>query len=138
MTVETPAPLVFEETDIPTRGRTGAPNPFLEAVQAIVGREKSMTVTLPTVNEKQVRAAVAQLTKAGALTTPPVSVRRTVTKVGQATRITFWTRDQITHKKEEVLGDGPAPEANPEPAVEPAVEPAPEPVLKAVPKAPKK
>ena len=124
-----PAPLVFEESDIPTRGRTGAPNPYVEAVQAIIGREKSLTVTLPTLDEKVVRAAVALLTKAGALTTPPVSVRRTITKAGQTTRITFWARDQITHKKDE---------ATVEPAVEPAVEPSVEPALKAVPKAPKK
>ena len=65
MTVtELPAPpaptaapaLVFEETEIPARERTAAPNPFQEAVQSLVGREPgkqaAMTVTLPTVDEK--------------------------------------------------------------------------------------
>ena len=105
-----PEPLVFEESDIPNRTRAASANPYLEAVQAILGREKSLTVTLPTVDDKEVRAAVSLLTKAGQAATPPVSVRRTITKAGQTTRITFWTRPLITHKKEE-----PAVEAAPKP-----------------------
>ena len=125
MTTTAPAlALVFEEADIPVTKRTGTPNPFTEAVQAIIGREKSMTVMLPTIDEKAVKTAVAQLTRAGQLTTPAVSVRKTVTKSGHMTRIVFWTRDLIVHKKPE-LGDGPAPTVEPEPAV------------KAVPKLPK-
>ena len=92
------------------------------------------------------RAAVAQLTKAGQLTKPPVSVRRTLVKVGQTTRMTFWTRDLITHKKEETETE-PMAENNPEAGTEPTAEKTPEaapepptepPAVKAVPKPPRK
>ena len=119
MTITETAPtlkLVFVEADIPTTKRATAPNPYLEAVQAIVGKEKSMTVTLPTTDEKQVKTALGLITRCGQLIDPPVSVRKTIVKDGQTTRVTFWTRALIVHKKPE-QGDGPAPTVEPQPAV---------------------
>ena len=119
MTITETAPtlkLVFVEADIPTTKRATAPNPYLEAVQAIVGKEKSMTVTLPTTDEKLVKTALGLITRCGQLIDPPVSVRKTIVKDGQTTRVTFWTRALIVHKKPE-QGDGPAPTVEPQPAV---------------------
>ena len=121
MTMTETAPtlkLVFEEAEIPATTRTVPPNPYLEAVQAVVGKKKSMVVTLPTTDEKVVKAALSAITRCGHLIVPPVSVRKTSVIVGQTTRITFWTRDLIVHAK-------PAPEAAPAVAPEPAVKPVP-------------
>ena len=118
MTITETAPtlkLVFVEADIPTTKRATAPNPYLEAVQAIVGKEKSMTVTLPTTDEKLVKTALGLITRCGQLIDPPVSVRKTIVKDGQTTRVTFWTRALIVHKKPEQADV--APTVEPQPAV---------------------
>ena len=95
--------LVFEASEgIPVVARKSAPNPYAEAVQSLVGHKRTLTVTLPTLDEKTVKQAVALLTKAGQAATPAVSVRKRLVVSGKTTRVTFWTRPLIVHKPAEV------------------------------------
>lgn len=109
--VPTPAPITFEDAPIPVKTRTTTPksNPFTEAVQSLVGIEKSKSFTVPgQPTDQNVQKVVRQVQAAGSLTTPPVTVRKNVEAVGdKQTRITFWTRERITHADSQ---DAPVPE----------------------------
>ena len=115
MTATAPLELVFESGPIPTDvGRAGTPNPFLTAVGGLVGKDESLSFTIPGEpvmgavdkgGNKVLNTVIRQLRDAGpALAktdeTIQVSVRTKYVKGATkgTTVVTFWTVPKIARK----------------------------------------
>jgi len=112
------AGLAFDDVDVPAGTRSDSePNPFLAVIADLAanGSDKAKAFTLPdtlptfsdkgNLNNRELLKVRRQLTEAGSVASPRVTVRSKLEEDGRNTKVTFWCVPKIAHRTPDEIAD---------------------------------